>query len=606
MESLFYILEALCVLVLGFLPGYLLLRLVTRQDGWELLMNSAAFSILFAAFSEFAAYLLNINATWFNLATTLLLIFGCLALMRRRKIAIKVPRGLLLIFSLAFLAIVSAQALIPFYSGAYWYGDWWLHYGLSLFYLNHGPLDSTWFPQHYAVTSRTPIFNLAGAYFMSLFGSAFWNFQIPASFMNIAFLLPLALLAMRLGGNRKEAAYAALFLAVFSSALFTNAYYTWSKLLISLFLLAAIYYYLELRKQLLESRMKWQTGAFFGIYSAAAFLTHQTALFFLIPIGLDFLIVSAASLWKSRSKFPARGWGAIGIALLAGLLIVAPWFAWAFSTYGVDKTLHSSPASLSDVKWTYEFLHDRAVNGEATLLPLFQYNWYSLWFAHASPLELLKCKDINCYGAFYSVTLRFWLDTFPGALTLTGTIAAIIVLFGAIWKRGFSLLRIEGDEFLFLLLLPLSFILGTLSTTMYIDEKGWMPLFLPLLLIIQCFLARAATRWSLLPKALFFGGVLIEFLAVNGSHTYLLFTEQLTKYETYNLPLKADNHLVFAFDYLGGERLLFAFLAIASLAAILAITLREALRPYTGATASHPAPGRRLSRKARTPRRTAR
>lgn len=607
MELIIYLLKAVCVFALGFLPGCLALKAFTKQEGWELLLNSIAFSILFAAFSEFAAYLLSIDATLFNLSATILFLAACLIALRLKKPQFSPPPSLLIAFALAFLAIVSVQALIPFYSGAYWYGDWWLHYDISLFYLDHGPLDKTWFPDQYSVTARTPLFSLASGFFMSLLGREFWSFQVIASFLNTAFLIPLALLANRLGLGKKAAAALALALAIFSPAIMTSEVYTWPKLCAAFFILSALWYYLALRRQLQGAKMDPRTAALFGVHGAAAYMIHPIGILYVLPAAADFAILSLGLLLRSRQKFIRAGWLSLAVLLLAGLAIAAPWYAWAFHTYGVDETIKSSP-SLRNMIVTKSPFEDRLQNAVATLYPLFQQQWYSIWFANSSPLELLKCKETGCYGAFYSVTLRFWLDTLPGALTLTGTLVLLAAIAGSLYSGSSrNFFRPSEPEFLFLLILPIAAVLGFL-TTMYVDEKGWMSiLFLPLILILQCFLARSLAGWHPALRVLAFAGIFAEFILVKGSHIYLLFTERLTEYETYNLPLKADNHLVFAFDYLGGGRILFALLALALFAILAAALYWKGVRaPYKRATASRPPSGRRPSRKARRIRRTAR
>ncbi|MDD5317933.1 MAG: hypothetical protein PHF51_04370 [Candidatus ainarchaeum sp.] len=578
-EAAVYIAKASLVLLLGFAPGYLLAKCATRREGWELAANSVAFSLLFAAFSEFLAYLLNADAFFFNFSLTVLasaLLFACA---RLKGIALGPgprPPALPAFFALAFLAVVCVQALIPFYSGAYWYGDWWMHYDIARFYLDHAPLSKTWFPEHYTPTSRTPLFNLAGAYFMSLSGTEFWSFQIAASFMNAAFILPLALLAKRFGFSKYSSAALAVLLAVLNASVLTNECYTWSKLVISLFLLSAIYYYLDFRKQLLAGRMEASTAALLGIHAAGAYLSHQTALYYLIPVALDFAILSALLFARDRKKFASAGWKAAGIAAVAGLALLAPWHAWAFENYGVSETLSSSPALKAGIT-SQGFLEDRARNAVATLYPVFQQEWFGKWFPNSTPLDLLRCAQsgwqFDCYGFAYSVTLRFWLDVLPGALTLTGCAALAAIAIGSVlsgtWKK---IADPEEPEFLFLLMLPISFVFGCL-TTMYVDEKGWMPLFLPTLLILEIVIARSLSGWRRGLRAPVLALIIAEFVLVKGSHVYLLFTEQLTNYEPFNLPLKADNHLVFAFDYLGGSRIVFAALALLVYALLVACAL---------------------------------
>jgi hypothetical protein len=562
MELLVYAAKAAIVFALGMVPGYLLMARFCRQEGWELALNSAAFSVLFAGASEFAAYLLNADAGLFNFSATVLLCAGLVASMRlERKPFPALPR-LAWAFALAFAGAIAVQALIPVYAGAYWANDWMMHYDIARFYLDHGPLTSTWTAQADTPTSRTPLFNLAGAFFMSMLGNEFWTFQEASSFLNLAFLLPVALLARRLGYGKYSAAAFALALAILNASLLSNAIYTWSKLIISLFLLGAIWYYLGLREGYRKSgKLDRKQAAFFGLYAGAAFMSHQTALYYLIPLALDFAILSIRLFTKNRKAFLSADWKAILLLFAAGLAVFLPWHLWAFNNYGIEKTLSSSPA-LKNGFTSQSFLDDRIANAVATLYPVFTLHWYGKWFANSSPLDLLNCREYSCYSGFYSVTLRFWLDVLPGALTLTGDIALLAVILGAFrsgtWKNMLSPSR---PEFALALMLPISFAFGCL-TTMYVDEKGWMPLFLPILLILQIFIARAMCGWGRLARTAVLAGAILEFAVIKGMHVYLLYTDQITKAEGWNTPLKIDNHLVFAFDYLGGWTTLCALAAI--------------------------------------------
>lgn len=86
-----------------------------------------------------------------------------------------------LIFFLFYLSMLCLQTSMNDYGGAFWYGDWYMHYDISLFYSGVGSADNVAY-FGYTFISRTPLLNLISAYFMRLFGSNFYIFQIVSVF----------------------------------------------------------------------------------------------------------------------------------------------------------------------------------------------------------------------------------------------------------------------------------------------------------------------------------------------------------------------------------------------------------------------------------------
>ncbi len=598
-ELFTYVIFALVAACMGFLPGYVIARSLTKLKDEELAMASFATSVFLIAMSEFAAYLLNADAGLFNIVAILAVIVvggAYLFFSGKTTLAIR-PHPVYAVVLLAFVAVLFLQTSVPAYTGAYWYGDWWMHYELGSFYANHDPLDTTWFPQHYTPTSRTPLFDIAGGFFLTLFSRDFWAFQISASMVSAAFLLPLFLMTRRLFSER--AAWLALLLAMLSPMVLTNEMYTWPKCLLTFFVLATIYYYLELREQISERRISGNALAAVAFYAALAYMTHQTALFYLATIALDALILYALSIRKQGLGIRVR-LGQLGLALLLFLLVIAPWHLWAFSTYGVQKTLSSSPA-INDAFTSKDWLYDHGMNALASVLPVFQHEWYTRWFS--TPQDFIKavtCPNFECKAALYSVTIRYWFDTIPGGLTLSVTFALLGMLAYRIWKGGLGLHYTTNT---FLALIPIvALLLGGVTAPM-LDTKGWgSPFFLPavaLLIGVAGAGLAALGKWAL---ALVLTGSAIEFILVKVSHLYLVAANVLEKFEGWNVSLKADNNLKLAYDFLGGQRLLLILFAIVVYAYVLQLLIARGRFPNAGRRAPRRRPSRRAVRTRRTPR----
>src|SRR5262249_6824914 len=137
--------------------------------------------------------------------------------------------------------LVAVQALLPIYVGSGWWGDWWMHYDESLVFLGQWSVDTKWFDL-YTLASRTPLFNLVGAFLLSLGGEEFGIFQLASTLMNCCFLPALYLLLRALLGPR--AGLVGIMLASLNIWMLHLAWFTWPKMLVVYFLLLSLYFYL--------------------------------------------------------------------------------------------------------------------------------------------------------------------------------------------------------------------------------------------------------------------------------------------------------------------------------------------------------------------------
>jgi len=144
-----------------------------------------------------------------------------------------------------YVALIGFQGLTPIYAGGSWYGDWWEHYAIAQVYLGTGTGYATvWFGD-YNLASRTPLFNLAAAFGLSVFGDRFWVYQVASTFLNSLFVVPLYLLARALCGLR--AALLCAGLVFFDTWLVHQGTFTWTKLSCAYLLLLALGFSIRFR-----------------------------------------------------------------------------------------------------------------------------------------------------------------------------------------------------------------------------------------------------------------------------------------------------------------------------------------------------------------------
>ncbi|MBX9639625.1 MAG: hypothetical protein K2X97_07850, partial [Mycobacteriaceae bacterium] len=165
------------------------------------------------------------------------------------------------------------QTLLPAYLGGGWAFDWWMHYEKARVFVGHLPVETVWV-EKYTIASRTPLMNLTLAAVLGAAGDQFWVYQFASVVTNSVVVLPLALIAGRLGGRR--AGRLALVAAPLNVWLLHEGWFTWTKLLAAYYLFLSLHFYLRWRATP-ENRpaTAWRRFLACWIASLLAFLTHQ-------------------------------------------------------------------------------------------------------------------------------------------------------------------------------------------------------------------------------------------------------------------------------------------------------------------------------------------
>jgi hypothetical protein len=376
-------------------------------------LSLAAASLLFGA-AAFATHAADLPQRPLHAAVFLLLIVSVIPqLMQKGSVAeffsARAASWMLLFLSLILLL----QIAFPVYIGGFWYFDWWQHYNLSQMYMGKVPHDYLWLGM-YNFASRTPLMNLNAAFFLSLFGDAYWRYQIVASILNSAVILPAYLLMRRISGGKT--AIIVIALLFLSPSIVHNTFYPWQKLFAAYFVLLAAYFYFRfLRDDSLP-----ENAACLLVFAliCAGFLAHQSSLFSSIVILLDMG-------WRALRRNPARLLR-LGVACaLCFLVIDGIWFGWAISYFGLKRSFLSYYERPATVGGLSGYLVVFTYHTVATLCsPLFAYDL-------VGKFGLLR---------FYENIQVLYYNSLIGMATLTAAITAVFVLARNVIKEKASAL----------------------------------------------------------------------------------------------------------------------------------------------------------------------
>jgi hypothetical protein len=331
--------------IVTWLFGSSILGRLTNLDRTERFAASFGVSIAFLAVAQFLGFLLHAPQPYF--AAIVIVFMLALALLcqvtdptKKKTVDWLPPWPLAVLFFLGYLNLFCIQALLPAYRGSYWYFDWWMHYDEALIFVHKNAVTTEW-ANGYTVASRTPLFNLTTAFTLGLTGGEFETFQMASVLTGCCFILGLFLLLRELFGPR--ASWLALLLAPLNLWMLHNAWFTWPKMLAAYYIALALYFYLRSLRLRPEAPARGaEYFVAFGFSAVLAFLTHQVALVYCIPL----LVHAVATAVFDRVRRPRAA--ELLACLLFALLLGGPWYAWLSGTLGKDKILGSTPITKGD------------------------------------------------------------------------------------------------------------------------------------------------------------------------------------------------------------------------------------------------------------------
>lgn len=410
-----YALGALGVFVSLFLPGYVLLDLLTKTFTVE---ERIALSFFVTIPGYSLAVLLGalFSAPWYVLAVAdFSLVAVSLVFFVRRRLY----RGLMhadllgieatlivFVFSLLFVALpfqtASLSVSMKIQSFVHTADpDNYLPYRVAQFVVNHLDPRRQEFLADWTIADRTPLMGLAAAFFLQVYhvnvpsgilwtlptvvqGNSYQFFQIIGSFLNSLIMLG-AYTFLKEEFNRKTGAVTTVLLLL-NSFVLLNISYTWPKNLAAYFVL--ISYYL-----LLKRRPFWS-----GFAGALAFLSH--------PIGAMYLLGAFA--YAIHKK--------VGRAFLfSSTVTTLPWFLWSLLVVGIPRFLYY-PFFLSS--------HVAAVNQPGQVVeeflrtPLWLVFWNRMVTAYDILAPSLLSTPVDSGASAVNVLAQTTIFTLAGALGL--------------------------------------------------------------------------------------------------------------------------------------------------------------------------------------------
>ncbi|GAB1541799.1 hypothetical protein NUACC21_44720 [Scytonema sp. NUACC21] len=437
MITLQLFLLALTALILTFTLGYISLRAVTNLTVKECLALAGGWGMALQGAIAFIGFLLSLSERHFFLLMTLglLTIFVVLFLQKNiSKEAQKLPihnlklsggisrqinsiadviylrqvfhRNYSWLYPLIgfWLTLVGIQLCIPLYSGGGWFGDWWYHYDIARVYLGKQATDTMYFG--YMVTSRTPLFNLFISYYLELFGDQFNTYQLISTLPGFFLLTTIPLLI----GSKQVTL--AMTLVALNPYINNVTIFPWPKILTTLYIIAGIYFYLDIRKTTSPTFFT-PTALCCGMSLGLAILSHPSALIYVGVIVVD-------NIWLNRRSFTTL-LSQLGVPLLIAFTVLLPWVLWGINEYGVTTFFHSASNTVGNTTISNRLI-DAVKNALFTLEP------YLLFDNFFNINDFLHINTEITYIGKWDSWLLLYYDILPGALTFT--ISSLLIFKG--------------------------------------------------------------------------------------------------------------------------------------------------------------------------------
>jgi len=551
-NTLRFVAAALGLPALTWFIGGGLLRRMGALDAEEWFVASPGIGIALLAGSQFVLFVSGAHAAFFGVLALGAMVALSSWLWRTR--AREGPHVVTLSeLSPAFAALASApyvhllliQALLPIYYGAGWSFDWWMHFDEALVFLGDKPVTTVW-AGHYSLLSRTPLFNLYGAFAMSLFGHEFWIFQVASTFMNSC-VCGAMYLVVRDRFDRRAGAFA-LALFPLNVWMLHGQWFTWPKMLAAYFGILGLHFYAKsstLRSA--DSARSSRHLRFSALFLGLGILAHPV-----VAVYAFALLVHARWLgWRDAARRISLSEAARAAGVPVALLFV--WGIWGVSTF-----------------WSSGFSASNPLPEVSSSDPLaFFYNVV----ASVIPLELvsaLSSRSALDPKHFYRGLVDLYFSLFTGCLT----ISLSLFLVSRVRKLGVRAVRQNATAWLepanssvvaFLLI-------GTsgamaLHTAPHIHGTAhdvWFPSVIVLTAMAWAVLAGAPERLRKIVCA----GMVLENGVVLWSHILHLHHRAASPPED-NLILKLTNGLVFLNDYSAAPMWLVVAAALAVEAALM-------------------------------------
>jgi len=391
-------------------------------------------------------------------------------------------------------------ALVRSYGGGEWSADWYEHYERARFFLERQSLDTV-FLHVYGLPARPPLANLVDGAFMALSGTDFAHFQVFNTLGSTLFFLPAVQLLRHFTRDPQKGNAVLLLMLMLNPLVMQNATYSWTKLLVTFYVLAAIAFYV---RGLREDDGTRRTLAIAAI--AAALLTHYSA----GPYAVGLAATEVALVW-ARRRSPAM-WRELFLQAILSAGLLATWFAWSVTHYGGHATFFSNTTVTGDAGISpAEWISRRAWNVFVTLVPHPLHPADYRYIAQTSSLGYVRDYCFNIYQT-----------TLPGAFGAAG----LLLLAGVLFQRNPPSGNIAERRFW--RWFPAAMFLLGVATVSPPDRWGLVHICLPPLVIVG--LAWLAAHFAEVPAILhriWVAALAIDFILGVALHFFLQATVNL-------------------------------------------------------------------------------
>lgn len=506
---------ALSAYSITFVTGFLVLRAVTALSITECWSFSGVAGSTLLSGLTFSAFLLQQFHREFYIEFLLVILFICLIGIRIRHGAIDalIPPLWVKYSFLFWMLLVAFQCIPSVYTGAFTYGDWWMHFDISQFYLGLQPANSLYFDS-YTIPSRTPLFNLFSGFFLATFANHFAVYQMVA-------LLPgLALIGVLRMFIDPRYMLIALGLICFNPFLISMMLYPWPKMIAAAYVLSSIYYYSRWQSEA-QAQCKLCCLLAWGFWLGLAILAHSATCVYGVGMVLDTLLRR-----PSRSN--------LRHILLVGVVVgcvISPWILWVSYSYGFAALWTAAPTFVvaQNHIGSFAWWLDRTLNMLGTLVPI--------------PLLVLILQGTENGWLWWNGWLRFFYAVLPGACTLTISFILGRQLIQQLHIRPISAWQPLG-------IIAITGFVGSIMLQPGLNLGGLIGE--NMITIIIILLIIAVYRMKTLPlreQQLFMILISLEFFASRGIQTFLEALALLPIDQ--NMLLKQTYHIPFARDIVG-------------------------------------------------------
>ena len=227
---------------------------------------------------------------------------------------------------LAWVAI--GAAVVRYFSGGTWLGDWLEHHQRVRTLLGDRELGALFLGQ-YSFTARPPLANVVVAHFLAMIGHDFARFQLVSMVVNSLAALPLGVVAAAIAPRGWRDPLWLAVAAALNPMFHENVLYTWTRGLTAFFVILAVWLYLS----------AWRRGSMPRMvvaFATLAFgcLAHYSAAPFAVALAAHYL------LWLVWRRCAA----ARELALVAATsgAILATWLGWGAWRFGARETFLSN------------------------------------------------------------------------------------------------------------------------------------------------------------------------------------------------------------------------------------------------------------------------